>query len=86
MEYSQARVSTCSRLFNSSVHTRLQVGCCGQRNAGPKKSRPMTTKDAARIQSNEAKSSGGKVQSGSFASRAQSAAAKNSRGSKQTGR
>jgi len=40
------------------------------------KSGKMTVKAAARIQSSTAKSSGGKVSKGSFASRAQSAAAK----------
>ena len=39
---------------------------------------PMTPKAAARIQSATAKSNGGKVSKGSFASRAQNAAAKNS--------
>ncbi|KAK9841196.1 hypothetical protein WJX74_001750 [Apatococcus lobatus] len=43
-----------------------------------KKSTPMSSDAAARIQSAEAKQSGGKVEAGSFASRAQSAAAKNS--------
>lgn len=42
------------------------------------KSKPMTPKAAARVQSSTAKSSGGKVAKGSFAARAQSAAAKNS--------
>lgn len=41
------------------------------------KSGKMTSKAAARIQSASAKSSGGKVSKGSFASRAQRAAAKN---------
>lgn len=38
---------------------------------------PMTSSDAARIQSSTAKANGGQVPSGSFSSRAQSAAAKN---------
>ncbi len=42
-------------------------------------SNPMTKTDAARIQGNEARQNGGKVQSGGFASRAQSAAEKNSK-------
>lgn len=41
------------------------------------KSKPMTTKAAARIQSSSAKRSGGKVTKGSFPPRAQSAAEKN---------
>ncbi|WP_422136745.1 hypothetical protein [Endozoicomonas sp. ALD040] len=47
-----------------------------------KTSAPMTPSAAARIQSSEAKADGGKVSSGSFASRAQSAAAKNTGSSK----
>ena len=43
------------------------------------KTKSMTTKAAARVQSSTAKNSGGKVAKGSFASRALSAAAKNSR-------
>jgi hypothetical protein len=43
------------------------------------KKNPMTLKDAARIQSAEAKKNGGMVPKGSFASRAQRAAAKNSK-------
>lgn len=49
------------------------------------KKNPMTTEAAARIQSAEAKQSGGGVQSGGFASRAQSAAAKNESGQQQQG-
>ncbi len=41
------------------------------------KGTPMTPKAAARIQGATAKSSGGKVSKGSFASRAQSSGAKN---------
>lgn len=41
-----------------------------------RKSGKMTGKAAARIQSSTARSSGGKISKGSFASRAQSAAAK----------
>ncbi|HCI72251.1 MAG TPA: hypothetical protein DHV30_17300 [Balneola sp.] len=42
------------------------------------KSKPMTSKAAARIQSATAKSNGGSTPKGSFASRAIAAAAKNS--------
>ncbi len=48
------------------------------------KSTPMTTDAAARIQSNEAKQSGGGVQSGGFASRAQAGAANNINSGKTT--
>lgn len=43
------------------------------------KSTPMTSSRASAIQSASAKQAGGKVRSGSFASRAQRAAAKNSK-------
>lgn len=42
-----------------------------------KNSKPMTQKDASRIQSATAKNNGGQVLPNSFASRAQSSAAKN---------
>jgi hypothetical protein len=42
----------------------------------------MTSSDASRIQSSEARASGGSVQAGGFASRAQSAAAQGSAGKK----
>ncbi|WP_170351321.1 MULTISPECIES: hypothetical protein [Ruegeria] len=41
-----------------------------------RKSKPMTAKAAARVQSASAKSNGGKVSKGSFPARAQAAAAK----------
>ena len=40
---------------------------------------PMSSSAAARVQSSNAKASGGAVSKGSFAARAQSAAAKNSK-------
>lgn len=46
--------------------------------ADSNKTTPMTPEDAARVQSSEAKASGGGVSKDSFASRAQRAAAKNS--------
>lgn len=45
------------------------------KNSGSHK--PMTQADASRIQSAEARSNGGKVDSSSFAARAQGAAARN---------
>ncbi|CAG8469897.1 8261_t:CDS:2 [Paraglomus brasilianum] len=45
----------------------------------------MTTQDAARIQSSEARAHGGGVSSGSFAARAQSAAARNASTGKVSG-
>ena len=47
--------------------------------SGGGKGRGMTQKAASRIQGSTAKSGGGKVAKGSFASRAQSAAAKSSK-------
>jgi len=41
--------------------------------------KPMTKEDAARIQSAEARKSGGAVKKGSFAARATSSASKNSK-------
>lgn len=41
------------------------------------KKTPMTTEDAARIQSSTAKKNNGQVEKGSFAAKAQKAAAKN---------
>lgn len=42
----------------------------------PKNATPMTSKAASRVQSAEAKKSGGQTPKGSFSARAQSAAAK----------
>ncbi len=44
-----------------------------------KKSKPMTPKDASRIQSAEAKTGGGKVTKGGFAARAQAGADSNAK-------
>ncbi|GMV23973.1 MAG: hypothetical protein AMXMBFR58_00040 [Phycisphaerae bacterium] len=46
-------------------------------NPQPANSSSMTSQDAARIQSSQAKQEGGQVTKDSFAARAQSAAAKN---------
>jgi hypothetical protein len=48
-------------------------------NSKSKQPTPMTPTAAARIQSSQAKASGGQVTKGSFAARAQSSAAKNSK-------
>ena len=51
----------------------------GGGGGGGSKSTPMTQQAASRIQSSTAKSHGGSVPTGSFASRVQRAAAKNSK-------
>lgn len=58
----------------------------GDQQSGGEPKKPMTTKDAARIQSSNAKQHGGEVDKGSFPARAQAAAAKNENRSKEGGR
>ena len=57
----------------------------GTEQSGGEPKNPMTTEDAARIQSSYAKQHGGKVDKGSFPARAQAAAAKHENKSKEGG-
>lgn len=65
-----------SNIFKSLHSGEANLTIKGNIMSNSKKT-PMTTEDAARIQSSTAKKNNGQVEKGSFAAKAQKAAAKN---------